>query len=373
MQVPLLYLLNEIADISTNRLVLNLVQGLDKKRYTIHVGSTKTVANHFAGQLQSAGAKVVHFGNLGQPKLKIVLNLVQYIQNNAIHIVHTHHLRADLLGGLAARWARCPLLVSTKHTMNFIPGQERWLLRNLFYWPAMYIPDRVITVSEGLRNQVISRLHMSPDRVHTIHSGINVDKFNRPKARESLRQNFGFEPDDFVVGYVGRLVEGKGLECLLNAAHQVLAQQPKISFLIVGDGPLKDTIELMSYELGIASKVIFTGYRTDIPEILAVTDVFVLPSLTEGLPLSLMEAMAAGKPVIVTDVGGVEELVFSGRTGILISPDSVSDIKSAILDLFDHPEKRNNISQAGQSDIIQNYSVQRMVDDYQNFYEAMAR
>lgn len=366
----LLYLVNGFSDASSNRLILNLVKGLDKDKYDVHVGCVKRVDGPMAARFQRAGAKVINFGRVGYLNLNVIPQLIRYIHAYDIQIVHTHVLRSDLLGGLATRLAHRPLLFSTKHNLSYVRGQRGWLLRNFFYWPTMYLPDQVITVTDALRRQVILRLRLDPDRVITIHNGIAVEDYYKPNARLACRQSLGLGPEDLVVSYAGRLVEGKGLDCLLYAARQVLAQQEVRSyFLIVGDGPLKTPLQRLAQELGIASHVIFTGFRHDVPEILAATDVFVLPSLSEGLPLSLLEAMAGRKAVIATPVGGVMELIEPNVTGLIVPPSSPRALAEAVCQLLDNGRQREEMGRHAQAYVSRNFSTHRMVSAYDALYQ----
>ena len=368
-RATLLHLVNGFSDASSNRLILDLVKGLDRDKYDVHVGCVKRADGPMAARFQRAGAKVVNFGMAGYLDLEVIPQLTHYIHAHDIQIVHTHVLRADVLGGLAAWLVHHPLLFSTKHNMSYVRGQKGWLLRNLFYWPVMYMPDQVITVTDALRRQVISRLRLDSGRVITIHNGIAVEDYYRPNARVTCRESLGLGPRDFVVGYTGRLVEGKGLDCLLHAACQILAQQPKSYFLIVGDGPLKASLQHLAQELGIASHVILTGFRHDIPEILAATDVFVLPSLSEGLPLSLLEAMSAGKAVVATPVGGVMELIQPNVTGLIVPPHSPKALAEAVCQLLDHRRQCEEIGRHARAYVSRSFSIHHMVSAYDTLYQ----
>jgi glycosyltransferase involved in cell wall biosynthesis len=368
-RATLLYLVNAFGDSATCTLVLSLIKGLDRDRYDVHVGCVKCVGGPGATQFQRAGAQIVNFGVSRHRNLKVIPQLVSYIKAHNVQMVHTHILRPDLLGGLAARLARHPLLFSTKHNAGYVRGQKGWLLRNLFYWPAMYLPDQVITVTEALRRQLISRLRLDRSRVITIHNGIVVEDYYRPSTRFACRERLGLGPSDFVVSYIGRLVEGKGLSYLLHAARQVLAQQGKSCFLIVGEGPLKASLQRLAGELGIVSHVIFAGFRRDIPEILAATDVLVLPSLSEGLPLSLLEAMTAGKAVVATPVGGVVELIEPDVTGLIVPPRSPAALAEAVCQLLDNERQREEIGRHARAYVSRNFSIHHMVSAYDALYQ----
>ncbi|GAG80461.1 unnamed protein product [marine sediment metagenome] len=141
--------------------------------------------------------------------------------------------------------------------------------------------------------------------------------------------------------------------------------------MIVGKGSLRPSLEALADRLGISHAVIWTGFRQDIPRLLAAMDIYILPSSNEGFAASMLEAMAASKPVVVTDVGGAQDVVTNGRTGILIPPGSASAIGSAVNDLLEQPEKRTALAQAGRSRVLEEFGVQRMADAYQDLYQTL--
>lgn len=321
-----------------------------------------------ANRFERTGAKLVNFRLDGKIGLEVIPRLKGYLASQKIQLVHTHVLRPDLVGGVATRLARGPILVSTKHNMGYVRGQRGWLIRNLFYWPAMYLPDKVVTVTNVLRKQLITRMRLMSDRVITIHPGIDVAEYYRPEAREGFRRAMNLSSSDHLVTFAGRLVGGKGLDVLLESARKVLALRPACHFLVVGHGPLRELYETSARELGIANRVIFTGFSSDIPEILAGTDVFVLPSLSEGMPKSLLEAMAAGKAVVASSVGGVVELIQSPDLGLVVAPRDPVELAGAICRLLDDRSRRQKMGYRAQDYVKRNFSIDHMVSSYDSLY-----
>ena len=171
--------------------------------------------------------------------------------------------------------------------------------------------------------------------------------------------------------YIGRLVTGKGLDILLNAAQRILIEknQKACVVLIVGDGPLRTDLEQLSQQLNISDQVVFTGFRRDIPDILDATDIFVLPSLTEGLPLSLMEAMASGKAVIATNVGGIPELIDPDVNGVIISPNELTALINAISSLLDDQARCKELGFRAKIYANCNFGLTRMIRSYDEIYQ----
>ena len=166
-------------------------------------------------------------------------------------------------------------------------------------------------------------------------------------------------------------MKGKCIDILLEAFSRVLAHHPNARLLIVGDGEIRSQLEALATRLNIAHAVIWTGFRTDIPRLLAAMDIYVQSSNDEGLSLSLLEAMAAGKAAVATNVGGTSEAVIDGVTGVLVSTGSPEAIATAIDDLLDAPEKRCSLAQAGRDYIIREFDVQEMMNGYDRLYEAL--
>ncbi len=375
MQTRVLHLVNEFNPASTNRRVLNLIAGLDRDRYVNHVGCVKRPDGPMADEFQGVGAEVINFGkSAGKFGYKLFPQLAHYIREQNINIVHTHALRADLMGGLAVRLMRDrPVLLASKGNTSYIPNQKGWLARNILYWPVMYLPDKIITVSEAMRNQIIDRLRLKSNRIMSLHTGIEIDSFYKPETRDACREKLGIAPGDFVATYTGRLVTGKGLDNLLNAVPQFANLRKQCRVLIVGEGPLRESLQKQVQELDIASHVVFTGFRSDIPEILAATDVFVLPSLSEGLPQSIMEAMSAGKAVVATSVGGVVELIEpeTEKTGILIPPRNPQALAKALGRLCENQHLCEELGRNARAFMRRHFSTERMVRDYDKLYQHM--
>lgn len=370
---PILYLVNEFADASVNNLILSLIHKLDPVRFEFHVLALKAASGPLESAFEDAGARVDRLGMRDRLGVGLIQPLVRYIHDHRIQIVHTHVLRPDVLGAAAARLAHCPIIISTKHNPSYTRQQPVWLARNAVYWPAMYLPTHIITVTEIIRQQAIRHLHIHPDRVSTIHNGIEVERFYRPDARGPVRASLGFGPDDLVMAFTGRLVGGKGLRKLLPAAQQVMAQHSQVRLLIAGDGPLEGELKQQVRDLGIAARTVFTGFRTDIPQLLAACDLFVLPSAIEGLPLALLEAMAARKPAVAAISGGTPEVITDGETGLLVPPGDVRALVGALNALVADASWRQCLAERGQQHVRAHFSVDGMIAGHDLLYQSLAQ
>jgi glycosyltransferase involved in cell wall biosynthesis len=365
----ILYVVNEFSEASSNFLVRHMIAGLDPQRYELHVGSVKPGDGPMARGFAEAGASVAWFGRNGT--LRAIPEMVSYIRRHQVDIVHTHVLKADLAGAVAARLARGPLVISTKHNIAFVPGQSGWLVRDAAYWPAMLMADRVVTVSQAHLRELRTRLPFLGEKLVGIHNGVVPERYYVPEAREPYRRELGYDEQSVVLLFAGRLVPGKGLPLLVRVVGRLMQSLSQVRLLIVGQGPLGDALRQQTIDLGIQDRATITGFRRDMAQILAAADVFALPSDAEGLPLSLLEAMAAGKAVVVTPVGGVREVVVDGVSGLFVQPRDEIGLESRLLSLVADREKRQQMGERARARVADGFSVQQMVARYDELYQSI--
>ena len=234
------------------------------------------------------------------------------------------------------------------------------------------MPERLIPVSTGMAQHVMTLPGISHDRVTAIQNAIPCDDFYQPEKRPASRLELGLAPEQLVFGYSGRLDPVKRIDLLLMAFAEIYAMRSQVRLLIVGDGSERKQLEAQAEQLGVADSVIWTGYRADIPEILAAMDVYVQPSHNEGLSLSILEAMAAGKPVIATNVGGLLEVLRHQETGIVIPAlSSPLALVNAMQELLTDPSLRARLGEKAQKHVFQEFSLKKMVDAYACVYQSM--
>jgi glycosyltransferase involved in cell wall biosynthesis len=224
--------------------------------------------------------------------------------------------------------------------------------------------DRVVVLSETVAG-ILRRSGLPERKLLTIANGVDVERFQ--DAQPSLRNGSGATRES-VVGFVGRLVPGHGADVLLRAAPRVLRRRPNCRFVLVGDGPSRPELESLATQLGLADRVVFTGVRDDMPQVYASIDLLVLPSLCEAMPMCVLEAMAAGKPVIATRVGAVPQLIDQDQTGILIEPADVAGLSASILNLLEDPGRARQLGEKGRARTIEQFSADSMARRYLQLY-----
>lgn len=219
--------------------------------------------------------------------------------------------------------------------------------------------DKIICISDGIK-RVLLNDSLNPEKLVTIHSGIDLEKFDGIKAPQDFRESIGIPQDHLVVGTVAALSAEKDYPNLLHAAEKILANHNNVTFCAVGDGPEKESMCDLARDLNLGSRFIFAGFRKDVGCLLKIFDIFVLPSYKEGLGTSILDAQALGLPVVACRTGGVPEIVFDGENGYLVPPRDSDALAKAIADLVDHPEKRRAFGERG-LETVQNFSIDKTV------------
>jgi glycosyltransferase involved in cell wall biosynthesis len=283
-----------------------------------------------------------------------------------VDIVNPHGYKADLYAYAAARPTHTAL-VATVHNWP----SKRWNMRAYAVLDRFILKrfDKVIGVSEVPSN-ILRRSRVAPNKLAIIPNGVDLERFDL--AAPSLRKQVPPE-GAALVGFVGRLVHDKGGEVLLQAARHVLATRPNVKFVFVGEGPSRKQWEALAIELGIEKQVTFVGARDDMPGVYSSLDLVVLPSFIESLPMCLLEAMAAGKPVISTRVGAVPDLLASEDIGLLVEPRNVGALSTAILRVLENQDLAFRLAKNARQHVVRNFSAHSMATNYLgHFNEVLA-
>lgn len=299
--------------------------------------------------------------------------LIWLMRHRGYDVVHTHNSKAGFIGRLAARLAGVPIIVHTIHGFAFHefekpPRQKLFIFLERI---AARFADKLIVISEPLKKWGLNLGIGKSEQYITIYSGIEINRFTLNINIGEKRREFGIRSSDYVVGVVSKLWEGKGHKCILQAARNVITKLPNVKFMFVGEGYLREELEILAQQLGLNNDVIFTGFRTDIPGITAIFDIAVLVSFFEGLGRVLLEAMVLGKPVIATSVGGIVDVIDDGKTGILVLPDDSGALAQAMIRLLGDEDLRVRMGRAGKAKIDAKFSVETMVSQIQGVYEEL--
>jgi len=291
-------------------------------------------------------------------------------------VVHTHSGKAGILGRFAARRARVPVIVHTIHGPSF--GKFQSAPANFIFRAAERSAagntNHFIVVADAMKEQYLAAGIGWPEQYTKIFSGFNIEPFLAAHNDLQLRARLGIARDDFVIGKIARLFKLKGHDDLFAVAPDLVRQNPKIKFLLIGDGPWRGRFEHLAKSQGLDAHFIFTGLvpPADVPKFTGIMDALVHLSSREGLPRALPQALAGGKPVVAYDCDGAREVCREAETGFLIRPGDVSGLKNALLQLAADPLLREKLGQHGREFVQNNFAVEKMVQSIYNLYMKLA-
>ena len=302
--------------------------------------------------IRAAGCSVTSLQHVSG-RLSRLRHLVQCFREQACDVVHTHNTYAHFYAAAAARWAKVPVIINTQHGRGCGPG---WKARSQFRI-ANRFADRVVGVSQDAARLCREQDPRSATKTIAIHNGIDVDRFtfHGPNVNANAIT-------------VARLSPEKDFPTLLRAVHLASRDVPEFRLKIVGDGSERESLETLTRELQIEEHVEFLGERNDVPDLLARSGFFVSSSLTEGISLTLLEAMSVGLPVLATAVGGTPEIVVEEQTGHLVPAGDPTALAAAIVELCAHRDAWPAMGQLGRQRVEQHFSIRTMIREYETLY-----
>lgn len=352
----------------------DLLRRIDREKFRPLVGCLRK-QGQLVPVLEEAGIAIEEFpvrGKLFYPRsIREMLRLARFMRRERVQIVHTQDLYSHLVGIPAALIARVPVVITNRldlgHTMK---RWHRLALRMLS--PGI---TRVMANSEGVRTMLIEEEKIDPAKIELIYNGVNLDQFRIPSKEKGAVppvRDLRLEPGDRPIVVVANLWPVKGHEILFEAAVRVIADYPTAKFVLVGTGAARRAIlEARARELAIDKRILFLGPRQDVPQILPQMEISVLPSLAEGFSNAILESMAAGLPMVATDVGGNREAIVEGETGFLVPPRDPETLADRILRLLGDREGGQRMGKAGRQRIETTFSLQRMVTETEHFYDRL--
>lgn len=305
-----------------------------------------------------------------------LLRITQLVRNNGYHIVHTHTGKAGVLGRIAAKLAGVPLVIHGLHgSMESTNPILDKLYTGLDRFTASFT-DKFVSVGEDLRNKYLDRGIGRPEDYTVIHSGMELESFRAAKDMDNKKlkekkKELGIPLDAIVIGKVANFEPRKGYKYMVRAAGELNDQFEDLLFLFVGDGWYRDQVEEMVSGSGLEDRIIFTGFRRDIAEVMATFDVFAFTSLWEGLPQVLVQAAAEGLPIVTFDVEGAKEVVQNGRNGYVVPSKDVGALVKKIAELVENDEKRISMGSKGPKQIGDEWTVERMQNKTKELYNSL--
>lgn len=337
-------------------MLLDLARYLDKEHFEVKVAAV-VGGGPLVSDFQEADVEVKIFEKKSKLGLGVIWQIFRYLREEKPDIVHAHLFGGDTWGRLAAILARAPVIISTEHNTNL---DEGWLKRKVKKFLSFFT-KKIISVSGAVEKYSVAVDHINPKKIIVIPNGIEVEKFAGIPEKK-----YGSPP---VICAVGRLEEQKGHRYLFEALN-LIKTIPWVLW-VVGDGALKFELERLAKDLDLRERIIFLGARRNVPEILSQIDIFVLPSLWEGLGLAVLEAAAAGKPIVASRVGGVPEIIEDEKTGLLVEAKNVKSLADGLERVLLGENEAREMGQAARAVVAEKFGVEKMVGEYEKLYEEL--
>lgn len=362
MKQNLLYVVTKLELGGAQKHVLELIKNADRNRFNLFLFSAKEgLLREEARAIPGITVHASEFLERPIHPLKDILALWEicsFIKKNNITIVHTHSSKAGILGRWAAWFARAGMIVHTVHGWSFNEYQP-FFSRIFFLWMERLTAkatDRIVVVSSSDKEKGLKYRIGDKGQYVLVPYGIDYNIFAEGKRSNSLRKELGLKDEDLVVGTIACLKKQKAPQDFIKLAFLVNRVTPNVKFLLAGDGVLKKDIIKLRKKLGLEKDVFLLGWRRDIPDLLDAIDVFVLTSLWEGLPISVLEAMASGKPVVATDTGGVRDIIADEVTGYLVGIRDMESMKKKVIGLLNDKALRERLGKAAQRVVKEAFS-----------------
>ncbi len=366
MKIRILHLTTDSRIGGTERNIIFLATSLNKERFE-NIVVALMAGGSLIDELTRLNVEAYCVGMKSKFDIMAIKRLYSIIKKSRVDILHTYLFHANLLGRLIGKLSGVPVIISSEECLDL----ERGRFANLSNKITSRFCNRIVVVSDSVGKMLIARDRIPSYKIIRLYSGIEPADYNINIDKVRKKKELGLTKDDIVIGAIGRLRQEKGHEYLIKAMVQVSNHLPNVKLLIVGDGHEEEKLMGLRDAMGLKDKVIFTGYRNDVPEILSILNLFVLPSLEEGLPLAVLEAMASGKGIVATRIGGTEELIEDGITGILVPPKDVCSLAQAIYELLKEPDKINRLGKAAQEVVRKKFSRNEMLRNYESLYEEL--
>lgn len=351
----------------TEQILFNLVSGLDRNRWeSVLLYHSYPGIAPFIEKVKELDIEIISLPPIERwTDISRMLKLTRKLKSLNATVFHAQlpwYLSCSF-GLLCAFLARVPAIIATQHLYIEINPGRLYILQKLI----STLVDRYIAVSDGVARK-LGKLILSHNKIRVVKNGINLERFSCTRS-DTLRSLLNYNKDMPIVLTVARLDKQKGHEYLLEAASMV----PEAVFVLVGDGPERENLETNAKNMRVDDRVVFLGHRPDMQKFLAGCDVFVLPSLYEGLPLTIIEAMAAARPVIASDIPGTDEIIINGKTGILVPPANPRAMAEAIQRVLSDPTLARDLAISGKNRAYSEFSSKKMLEGVTRLYEEIIR
>jgi sugar transferase (PEP-CTERM/EpsH1 system associated) len=346
------------------KVVIDILKQLDRTKFNIEVVCLGDKGGLY-DEFESTDLPIHFFKKKAGFRPKLFIELKKHFTKHQYDIVHSHNPGSFIYTAIGAELARIPMIINSEHGYSY----DITFRKRLFESFLMNIIDLTLTVSDDLCKKILNRPFVKQSKVKRLYNGIPVEKFlHDVQKRKEIRNFLNVGETTLLIGTIGRLVKVKDHKTLIRSFKIVHQTFPDSKLVIVGEGTRKNELFDLSNQLGLSSEIIFTGTRDDISCILSGLDVFVLSSISEGISITLLEAMAAGLPVVATSVGGNVEIVEDHFSGLLVLPKSPQLMAKALIFMIQNVSKREKFGDTGKKTVMQKFNIKKMIENLEAIY-----
>jgi len=362
--IKICYVIGTLEIGGAERQLLQLVKNLDKQRF---LPVLLTLRDGRMRKDFEEAVKVRVVGKRWKFDPLFLLELTKIIKQEKPDILHTFMFTSNTWGRIAGIITGVPVIVASERSMDSWKKWYHFLIDKILG----FFTKKIVCNSEEVKNLCVSKLKLRDQKFTVIINGIDLDFYEETSVKLEIKKEFGIEEGERIVLSGGRLSWEKGLEYLVYSAKRVINEFPAVKFLIAGEGPEKEKLKKLVEKLLLKNKVVFTGYRKDLPFIIKTSDIVVLSSLWEGMPNLLLEAMALGKPIVATNVGGCKEIIKDGKNGFLVEVKDVENLAERILVLLKNQTLCTKMGERGFEIVKSNFALSKMIGKYERIYLRM--
>ncbi|MBN1348687.1 glycosyltransferase [candidate division KSB1 bacterium] len=361
-KIKILHLLPSLEFGGMENALVNLINGLDEQVFenVIYCFDSLREDEPLRKKIRSESINIYSSYKGDRIDWFLPLKLRTILRKEAIDIIHTRDWAATFYGTLAAKLTGVRVIADIRGRIPPVEGQK---LKKFSHFISA-----IVAVSNDIKTLLSSEYGLISSKITTIHNGIDISRYNGAGEHRDCRAEFGFAPDDFIIGTIGRMEPVKDYGTLLTACAPPMQQNPHIRCLMVGDGSERERLQGLAAELGIDARVTFTGFREDVNPILRTMNLFLLTSISEGISNVLLEAMASGLPVIASDVGGTPEIISHEKNGILVPARNVELLSEQIRLLSEDPNRQRMLGNNARESIRSAFSFSKMIAEYSYLY-----
>jgi len=369
-KIRILQLVNGFAIGGGEIKLLDLAKGLNRDKYEVYVASVGQ-SGPLENRFREAADDLVVFRKKFAFDFSLIYRVFRYTRERKIDLVQTTLPYADFIGPPAAKLAGVKHVISWETLSHGKDDPLRSKLRHhLAYRLAMKMVTKIVAVSGETRTSIIVNRKIPKKKIEVIYYGVDTDLFEpSPEKMLSIRKALHLSDKNIVLLTVARLEKVKGHSYLIKASKEIIQLFPSVRFVFAGDGNYRPHLEKMVEEYSISDYFRFLGFRKDVVNLLKMADIFVLPSVKEGLPNVLLEAMAVAKPIVATAVSGVPEIIFNGQNGYLVPAKDSEALKNSIIKLVESREVRKKMGNTGRRLVEKEFSLNKMIKDFENLYD----